>query len=411
MNRINEYSFSSLYDISSGISTSKSQAGHGSPFASFSTVFNNYFLPEELPDLMASSKKEQEIYSIKEGDILLTRTSETIDELAMSCIALKDYPEATFSGFTKRLRPKPEAEKVTYHKYLGFYLRGYLFRQTVTNHSIMTLRSSFNEEIFALLKIYLPEYEEQVKIGDFLYTLAQKIQLNNAINAELEKVVKTLYNYWFVQFDFPNAKGKPYHATGGKMEYNEVLKREIPEGWKAERFIDLATITTGKEDANFSTPDRIYNFFTCGRDILRCDKSAFSGQAVLLAGNGDFNVKHYTGEFNAYQRTYVLIPKHSAHYAAMYIAASDKVAELKRGAYGSIVKFITMSDVANIALPVNHRYNYLFENLTVIINEIELLERENDELIKLRDFLLPLLMNGQVRVREEATHRKNPTKN
>jgi len=169
----------------------------------------------------------------------------------------------------------------------------------------------------------------------------------------------------------------------------------------------LAIITTGKEDANFSTSDGIYNFFTCGRGILRCDRPAFNGQAILLAGNGDFNVKHYTGEFNAYQRTYVLIPKQSSHYAAMYIATNDKVAELKRGAYGSIVKFITISDVENIALPVNLEYHYLFEKLNVIINEIELLERENDELIKLRDFLLPLLMNGQVKVEETAVNGEN----
>ena len=96
MNKINEHSLSDLYDISSGISTTKDQAGHGSPFVSFSTVFNNYFLPAELPDLMDASNSDQVTYSVKEGDIFLTRTSETIDELAMSCVALRDYPQATF---------------------------------------------------------------------------------------------------------------------------------------------------------------------------------------------------------------------------------------------------------------------------------------------------------------------------
>ena len=104
MNNIRKYALSDLYDMSSGISTAKGQAGHGSPFVSFSTVFNNYFLPDALPDLMNTNVKEQDTYSIYEGDILLTRTSETIDELAMSCVALKDCPTATYSGFTKRLR-------------------------------------------------------------------------------------------------------------------------------------------------------------------------------------------------------------------------------------------------------------------------------------------------------------------
>ena len=97
MNKIKKYPFSELYEMSSGISTTKDQAGHGYPFVSFGTVFNNYFLPEQLPDLMDTSEKEQDIYSIKEGDILITRTSETIDELAMSCVATKNYPKATYS--------------------------------------------------------------------------------------------------------------------------------------------------------------------------------------------------------------------------------------------------------------------------------------------------------------------------
>ena len=118
MNNLKKYAFADLYDMASGISSTKDQAGHGAPFVSFSTVFNNYFLPDELPDLMDTSEKEQEIYSIKEGDILITRTSETIDELAMSCVATKDYPKATYSGFTKRLRPKTEG--IAYSKYLAF---------------------------------------------------------------------------------------------------------------------------------------------------------------------------------------------------------------------------------------------------------------------------------------------------
>lgn len=108
MSKITKYALSDLYDMSSGISSKKEQAGHGAPFVSFGTVFNNYFLPEELPDLMDTNEKEQQIYSIKTGDVLITRTSETIDELAMSCVAVKDYPKATYSGFTKRLRPKRE---------------------------------------------------------------------------------------------------------------------------------------------------------------------------------------------------------------------------------------------------------------------------------------------------------------
>ena len=243
MNKLTKYAFANLYAMASGISTTKEQAGHGSPFVSFSTVFNNYFLPDTLPDLMDTSLKEQETYSIKKGDILVTRTSETIDELAMSCVAVKDYPCATYSGFTKRLRPLTTG--IAYDKYLAFYLRGYLFRKAVTNNAFMTLRASFNEDIFSFLNLYLPDYQEQVKIGDMLYNMEQKIQLNKQICAELEAMAKTIYDYWFVQFDFPDENGRPYRTSGGEMVWNEQLQREIPKGWDVKHLQDICRFRNG----------------------------------------------------------------------------------------------------------------------------------------------------------------------
>ena len=176
MSELKKYKFSKLYDMSSGISSKPEQAGHGFPFASFSTVFNNQFLPETLPDLMDTSEKERKMYSVKEGDIFLTRTSETLDELAMSSVAVNEIPNATYSGFLKRLRPKQT--DISYHKFMAFYLRSKLFRKTMNNNAIMTLRASLNEQIFSYLDLLLPEYKEQQKIGDYLYLLNKKIELN-----------------------------------------------------------------------------------------------------------------------------------------------------------------------------------------------------------------------------------------
>ena len=237
MSKITKYALSDLYDMSSGLSSKKEQAGHGAPFVSFGTVFNNYFLPEELPDLMDTNEKEQQIYSIKTGDVLITRTSETIDELAMSCVAVKDYPKATYSGFTKRLRPKREG--IAYPKYMAFYFRSALFRKAVTNNAFMTLRASFNEDIFTFLDVYLPDYDEQVRIGDMLYNIECKIQKNKEINDYLEEMAKTIYDYWFVQFDFPDDNGKPYKSSGGALLYNEILKKEIPFGWTIDTLGNL----------------------------------------------------------------------------------------------------------------------------------------------------------------------------
>ena len=115
--------------------------------------------------------------------MFFTRTSENVDELAMSSVALKEYPRATFSGFLKRLRPK--MEDLVYPKFMAFYFRSSYFRKLIDCNTIMTLRASFNEDIFSFLNVYLPNYSVQKKIGDFLYHLEVKIQLNSRINDNL----------------------------------------------------------------------------------------------------------------------------------------------------------------------------------------------------------------------------------
>ncbi|MDX1352032.1 MAG: restriction endonuclease subunit S [Thiomicrorhabdus sp.] len=248
-----------------------------------------------------------------------------------------------------------------------------------------------------------PCHEEQVSIATVLRSLDKKIELNNRINAELEAMAKTLYDYWFVQFDFPDANGKPYKTSGGKMVFNPTLKREIPEGWEPVSVGKIVDIKTGKEDANYATERGKYHFFTCGESALRCDDFVFEGKAVLLAGNGSFSVKRYEGKFNAYQRTYVLIPKQDELYAPLYFAVNDKVKTLTSGSRGSIVKFITKGDIEDIYLPLptNRKLEFV-KTLNVCFKESSRLYEQDLELVSLRDWLLPMLMNGQVTVGEAS---------
>lgn len=266
MNKIKKYLFSELYEMSSGISSTKDQAGHGAPFLSFSTVFNNYFLPKKLKDKMNTTSKEQETFSIKKGDIFVTRTSETIDELAMSCVALKDYPNATYSGFVKRLRPKTSG--IVDDKFIAFYLRSKLFRKTMENNATMTLRASFNEDIFSFLSLYLPPYKEQVKIGKLLYSIEEKIQYNKKINDNLQQQLALIYEHMMSQ----------------------AMKNEIHGHFTTVS--KLSEVVTGKEDANFSTFNGKFKFFTCSNDTLNCNEYIWDASAILIAGNGDFNVKN-----------------------------------------------------------------------------------------------------------------------
>ena len=214
-------------------------------------------------------------------------------------------------------------------------------------------------------------------------------------NQNLETLARQLYDYWFVQFDFPDENGKPYKSSGGAMVWNEQLKREIPKGWDYLTADKLTNVVTGKEDANFSVPNGAYPFFTCSRENLRCATPAFSGNAILIAGNGDFNVKHYSGTFNAYQRTYVLIPTDNKYYGVLYFSASDKLASFRAKSNGSIIKFITKGDIESIGVFDCKNENF-YNQLNTLIQQVENNLNEIDSLIKQRNELLPLLMNGQV---------------
>lgn len=419
MNNIKKYPFSELYEMSSGISTTKAQAGHGYPFVSFGTVFNNYFLPEQLPDLMDTSEKEQDIYSIKKGDILITRTSETIDELAMSCVATKDYPKATYSGFTKRLRPKTTG--IAYHKYLAFYLRSYLFRKAVTNNAFMTLRASFNEDIFSFLNLYLPEYQEQVKIGDMLYNMEQKITINQKICSELEAMAKTLYDYWFVQFDFPDENGKPYCTSGGEMVWNEQLKREIPKGWKAKNISDICEIISGYpfQSSTYSKTGKyrlitIKNVQDSGIDLnvdnyIKDLPENLPSYCILspgdilmsLTGNVGRVGLMYADDCLLNQRVALIKPKHSYLNVFLYfLFKSNRLKMLMENiSTGTSQKNLSPVDTGNLVIPFNTETVKLFcDKLESIVTKIVSAEKEKVELTKLRDWLLPMLINGQARV-------------
>ncbi len=412
--------------MASGISSTKEQAGHGSPFVSFSTVFNNYFLPDALPDLMDTSIKEQETYSIKKGDILITRTSETIDELAMSCVAVKDYPRATYSGFTKRLRPKTAG--IAYHKYLAFYLRSQLFRKAVTNNAFMTLRASFNEDIFSFLNLYLPEYKEQVKIGDMLYSMEQKIQLNKRICAELEAMAKTLYNYWFTQFDFPDENGKPYRSSGGEMVWNDQLKREIPKRWDVRPLSHvISSINTGlnpRDNFILGNGDIQYltvkNLTTSGTiDFSGCDtvdeqareiihkRSDVSVGDILFASiaplgrcyliqnppeKWDINESVFSIRRNASRVT--------SEFLYMYFMSDTFIKAATSSSTGSIFKGIRINTLLDIAavIPPKDIVTAFTTQVKTLLALKEQKGTENRELTKLCDWLLPMLMNGQATV-------------
>jgi len=426
MNKPTRHKFANLYQLASGISSKPEQAGHGSPFLSFSTVFNNYFLPNELTDRMDTSEQEQKKYTINEGDIFLTRTSEVIDELGMSSVALKTYQKATYSGFLKRLRPTQE--KITYPKFMAFYLRSPLFRKTMTNNAVLTLRASLNEEIFSYLDLFLPEYDDQVKAGDFLYLLSQKIDCNNRINAELEAMTKTLYDYWFVQFDFPDANGKPYKSSGGKMVYNATLKREIPAGWSPCELSEIisrsATGLNPRDNFKLGYGENYYvtiKNVSNGKIVLdgKCDRiddealDIINRRSQLLPGDVLFTSIEPVGityliqdkptNWNINESVFTIRPnydKTTSEHLFLLLSSSEMKAFTKNSSSGSIHKGIRHGVLKTFKLAYGDKT--LIDRFSAatkpILNRIDVIDKENQHLTQLRDWLLPMLMNGQVTV-------------
>lgn len=416
MSKLNKYAFSELYDIASGISSTKEQAGHGAPFASFSTVFNNIFLPEELPDLMDTSEKEQEAYSIKKGDILITRTSETVDELAMSCVALKDYPKATYSGFVKRLRPKTTG--VAYDRYMAFFLRSKYFRKVIDCNTIMTLRASFNEDMFSFLDLYLPDYETQVKVGDLLYNIEQKIQNNKRINDNLQQQIKLLYDYWFSQFDFPNSDGLPYKSSGGKMEYSDRLKRNIPHGWTVESVIDNSISTPIKpgievfdKKTYLATADVNGTTISSGSIIDYENREGRANMQPAVSSVWFAKMKNSVKHLYLNKQMQPIIDstilstgfcglqcsEQSFEYMAAFIEHSYFESVKDVLAHGATQESVNNDDLLSLVMVVPKKEILdLFHRITApMYAQISKNICENQQLTKLRDWLLPMLMNGQ----------------
>ena len=401
MNNLKKYAFADLYDMASGISSTKDQAGHGAPFVSFSTVFNNYLLPDELPDLMDTSEKEQEIYSIKEGDILITRTSETIDELAMSCVATKDYPKATYSGFTKRLRPKTEG--IAYSKYLAFYLRGYLFRKAVTNNAFMTLRASFNEDIFSFLNLHLPDYEQQVKIGDLFYLIEQTIQLNKKINDNLSAMIDDIYCHTFLRTKHPNTWriGKLSEVisqinTGLNPRDNFVL------GNGNIKYITVKNLTAnGTIDfTNCDTVDVTAQSIIHNRSDISVGDILFASIAPL---GRCYLINTEPKDWDINESVFSIRPNYqliSSEYLYSYFMSEYFVTKAQSSSTGSIFKGIrigTLLDMDIVIPPFD-----IVEQFTNTTKSLFRLKQqctdEAQQLIKLRNWLLPLLMNGQATI-------------
>lgn len=226
----------------------------------------------------------------------------------------------------------------------------------------------------------IPPIETQRRIATILSSLDDKIENNNRINRNLEAQAQALFKSWFVDFE----------PWGGTM----------PDDWREYRLGDFVPVKTGKKDANVASKTGLYPFFSCAQDILYTDNYSFNGDAILVAGNGDFNVKWYRGKFEAYQRTYVLIPTDSRFLGWLFYLVKYNLDRITSGARGSVIKFITKGNLEDFVFvaPKELEKCDIIDKFNSINAMIEQNKSENARLAKLRDTLLPKLMKGEIEV-------------
>lgn len=263
----------------------------------------------------------------------------------------------------------------------------------------------------------IEDKESQIAVRELLWSLEKKIEINNKLNAELEAMAKLIYDYWFVQFDFPDSNGKPYKSSGGRMVYNDELKREIPTGWKVGTLLDIATFTNGiacqkhrpteSEDyykvikiremsAGFTENSEFVSKSIPEKVVVNNGDVLFSWSATLdvqiwAGGIGGLNQHIFKVTSGKYPRTYYYFE------ILRYLQHFKMIAELRKTTMGHITQDHLKQ--SRISIPPKSLINELHEKLDPIIGKYIKTKEENMMLANLRDWLLPMLMNGQVTVK------------
>lgn len=321
--------------------------------------------------------------------------------------------------------------------YLYYFFKSDLFQKTIKYNNIGAVQKALTIDFLKTVKITLPSLDNQRKLVSVLKSIDKKIQTNNQIIQELETMAKTLYDYWFVQFDFPDQNGKPYKSSGGKMVYNPELKREIPEGWGVTTFSswisDNKTGDWGKETSQGN--------YTLEVDCIRgADINGLSGNGktdmptrFILEKNKnklltDFDIVIEISGGSPTQSTgrIVGISENVLNRFDLPLICSNfcKAVSLKEqetfynfvyewknlydngvlfsweGKTSGIKNLLFDSFVTNyhIAQPPIDLMEQFFDYASSVDRKIQLLLKQNQELTQLRDWLLPMLMNGQVKV-------------
>ena len=344
---------------------------------------------------------------VEKNDILLNITG---DSIARCTIVPEEILPARVNQHVSIIRCKNTEQS----KYVMYYLQ-YIKKYLLQISKVGGTRNALTKEAIGKLPIKISD--DCNKISKILDNIDQKIHTNNQVNQELEAMAKTLYDYWFVQFDFPDQNAKPYKSSGGKMVYHPELKREIPEGWGVDSLWNIANFYNGLAMQKYR-PDtneddylpvikirEMMNGFSKDTERARLDIPSeavvdrgdilFSWSAtleVIIWGKekGALNQHIFKVTSDTYPKSFIYFELKS------YLKVFKAIAELRKTTMGHITQDHLKQ--AKIVVPPIELISKLDAKLQPIMLKQQILENQNQELTQLRDWLLPMLMNGQVKV-------------
>ena len=412
---LKKYKLGDIAEIYISSIDKKSKEGEQSVrLCNFVDIYHNWAITKDLvPNFMIASANDNNIkrFSLKEGYVAFTKDSETRDDIGIPAYIADDL-DNTVLGYHCAL-VKPNADILS-GKYLNAFLHSnYIKKYFELNATGSGMRYTLSTETLNNIPILAPSLEMQEFIGNIFSDIDRKICLNRQINDNLEAMAKQLYDYWFVQFDFPNEDGKPYKSSGGTMVWNEKLKREIPQGWSNGVLSDVANITMGQspDGSSYNEDGEGIIFYQGSTDFgLRFpDIRQYTTSPSRYANKGDIlmSVRAPVGALN--------IANNDCCIGRGLSALSSKIGSITHLYYlmndfrlkfegmnsaGTTFGSITKDELFSlpVIIPTKSVISEFEQVCEPIFDKQMIIGEEINGLTKQRDELLPLLMNGQATV-------------
>ena len=386
----------------------------------FVDVYYNWAITTARHDsIMFATANTKEIsrFQLKKGQVALTKDSETRDDIGISTYIADDFDDVILGYHCALITPNRDVLD-------GSYLNALLHTEYAKKYFAFNASGSgqrYALSVEALNSFPVPRIplREQQRIGEIFSALDKKIELNRRINQNLEAMAKQLYDYWFVQFDFPDENGRPYKSSGGKMVWNNKLKREIPEGWDDGILIDIANITMGQspDGSSYNEVGEGMLFYQGSTDFGMRFPSVrqYTTAPSRFAKKGDIlmSVRAPVGSINIANndccigRGLSAINSKLGSISHLYYILNDlRIAFDQRNAAGTTFGSITKEDLCSlpIIIPSDEVIRAFEKICSPMFDRQMILGEEMDTIIKQRDELLPLLMNGQVSVNSDLLH-------